>query len=448
MFEQILKPNREKLNLKDVEIDISDQSPDYMDRHDVDLARFPHFYYGEHQLDPSTMELVDLDFNGFVPTLSITFYDLQGFIYKYGLPIDDAKITLMFPSANKTLGNIFMEFKIESYSVKTHESENLKKFEMICILNVNELLLYEMKTYKNMTSFEVFQEFARESGLGFISNVSSTNDRMDWINFNKRNFKFLEEVRDASWRNEDSFMWAYIDPYYNLVLVDVEKAMSQSLKEIVWAMDDLFSAEGESNDGTTGPPVLSTSGEYNTTNIFVADYFLHNNSTEISLEHGYTRKIHYYDIDGNWSKRAGHYYKYDMDTITTPGSENNTIYAKSNDADFYKRNVRHLYGGILDTSNVHPDYFWAQAQNKENIRELEKFVVQVVLNKQNFNIKRFERLQLHIINNTQTADNSNRGKVNKQLTNNYIVIGFNLEFYGNSVAQFVNLVSREVQLPF
>lgn len=447
MLEQKFKPNKEKLKLTDISIDISQKQYDYVENKTDELAKKPQIYYNEFELYSGFITKMTIDFNSFMPTISFNYTDTMGLLLKSGLPIDDSKIKIMIPSNNKMLGNILMEFKIESYNIQTHGVTNVKKYDFVCILSINNILTSEYKSYTNKSSYEVFEEFAKNTGLGFVSNISSTNDRMTWVNFGIRNLEFLCDVRDHSWIGENSFVWAFIDPYYNLVLVDVEKSLSTDLNNVVWSYDEMFSAEGQpKNNVTTGPPILTNADHYKTSNLHIFDYNIVNSSTLISLQGGYRRNVHYYDLDGNWKDRAGHYHLYGLDTISTPGSESTKIYTRSDDNEFYEQNSRNIYGGVLDTKNVHPDYLWAKVQNEENVRDMGKFIVQVLLKSQNFNIKRFEGLQLQLVESTVTTT-SEQDPVNDQLSNNYICIGFSFEWNTSGITQVVNLISREISLP-
>lgn len=48
----------------------------------------------------------------------------------------------------------------------------------------------------------------------------------------------------------------------------------------------------------------------------------------------------------------------------------------------------------IDTSNVFPDYLWAKCQNEENIQDLQKIVIRIILPICNFNIRRYEKIKL------------------------------------------------------
>lgn len=448
MLEQKFKPNKEKLNLTDIEIDISKNSPQYSEDSTEVFSQFPHVFYNNYKIEYSHVTELTIKCTGFLPVMTLKFIDIHSVIYKYGLPMDDSRIKIMWPSNNKALGNVIVEFKIESYDVNT-KRENLKEYVMTGMMSINSLLIPEYKTYKDMSSYEVFESVAKNTGLGFVSNISSTNDKMTWNNFGIRNIDFLKDVQAHAWIGETNFLWCYVDLYYNLNFVDVEAALAQNIKEIVWSFEGLAGNEHDPNNSVgSGPAILTNSGQYRTSNIYVSDYTILNDSTNISLESGYTKRVHFYDIDGNWSERSGYYHKYDLDTITSSGDTK--IILKSDDTEFLNKNTKEIYSGIIDTKNMHQDFLWAQEQNKGNIAELEKFIIQLNLPKVNFNIKRFEKLQFQEYDNNMSAtnvSNNEEQKINTNLSGNYLVTGFELNYGKTKSSMTVNTISREIGIP-
>ena len=96
-------------------------------------------------------------------------------------------------------------------------------------------------------------------------------------------------------------------------------------------------------------------------------YEIVNQSTENALTYGHRRKINYYDRRGNWNERSGTFKIFDMDSITTPGIENNGVILKGapGDQNFLNNNVKQLYIGKLDKDNMHENAPYAYAQNKQ-----------------------------------------------------------------------------------
>ena len=72
-------------------------------------------------------------------------------------------------------------------------------------------------------------EVARDLKLGFNTNITNTNDQMKWSNMNKENYSFIKDITGKSYIDDNSFLTSFIDYYYNLNYINVEKALQESL---------------------------------------------------------------------------------------------------------------------------------------------------------------------------------------------------------------------------
>ena len=279
-----------------------------------------------------------------------------------------------------------------------------------------------------------------------MSNITTSSDKMNWINFGWKNTYFLQDLVNKAWVGETGFLWGFVDLYYNLNFIDLEKALSQDITEIKWVNTNIFDDQLSNEDPTNAPlisPMLTNSDSQKMSNTYFVGEKILNKSTETSLERGYLRNVHYYDIDGNWEEKSGAYKSYVLDTITTPGSENTSIYLKGDpgNLDFYNANQSYHYMDKLDTKNMYPDFLWAKLQNEENLQDLQKITMQIILPKPNFNIKRFDKVNLVFANNNVTvAGNAKNIKLNGQ----WLITGQYFEWNGSILYQYVNIVKREL----
>lgn len=440
MIEQKFIPNKNILNIEDVVIDSNGLSQDRANEKTKILYEVPQVYYYGVEFPMSFVPKLIIDTNKFMPTCYIVFNDVTNIIHNIGMPTDNAKITVILPTNGEFFSNIFLEFKIESFHIEMSRSSNSKKIHMWGILNVENLLIKDYKSY-DLTSYQVFENIAKESGLGLMSNISSSNDKMKWLNPGDNVYKFLQSCLDRSWVSESSYVWGFIDLYYNLNYIDVEKSLQQDVKELTWLVNNIEKKKIEE----VTPPYLTNENGFAGTNLYYTGEKIINQSTKISLNNGYIRNVAYYDFDGNWSEKAGSYKEYTLDTITTPGSESTSIILKGEpgNVDFYNKNQTYHWLGKLDTKNMHPDYLWAKAQNKENLKDLQKISMQITLPKINFNIKRFEKFKMLYVNNNENIKNDYD---NKLLNGDWLATGYSLEWNGKSYFQTVNIVKRELQI--
>lgn len=438
MLELKFKPNKGKLRLDDAIIDTIGNDYKYADEKLKILKEVPQVYYYNQEFPMQYVKKLEIESTKYLPTLHIVFNDVYNVIHDIGLPTDNAKVTVVLPSKSDNLADIFLEFKIIKFNTDPIRNNNNKKIEMYGILNVENLLIKNYESFADKTSYEVCEEMAQEIGLGLMSNVDTANDKMTWLNPGKNRYIFLQDdVIKKSWIGENSFVWSFVDFYYNINYVDVEKALTDDISEIEWV-----AKKHDEETPTTISPNLSNDMSMKDTNIFFVGEKIRNISTETSILRGYLRDISYYDVDGNWSEKAGSYKEYTLDTITAPDSDN-TVYLKGEPGDttFYENNKSYHYLGKIDTANMHPDYLWAEMQNNENTHDLQKISINVMIPHPNFNIRRFEKLKLSFVNNNINAAERTR---NFKLNGEWLVIGITYKWSGKAYYQTVTLVKREL----
>lgn len=438
MIELLFKPNRNKLKLDDVLIDSVGNDYNYAEEKLKIMKEVPQIYYYGQELPMQYVKKLKIESRDYLPTLHIIYDDVYNILHDIGMPGDNGKVVVILPSKSDNLSDIFLEFKIISFKTKGIVDNHNKQIEISGILNVENILIKNFESFKDKTSFEVCKELAEEIGLGLMSNVTASNDRMTWLNTGMNRYKFLSnEVIKKAWIGESSFVWSFIDFYYNINYIDVEKALNEDINNIKW-----IAKKDDTEDSIVIPPNLTNDMSMKDTNIFFAGEKVINNSTETSILRGYLRDISYYDVDGNWPERAGSYKEYTLDTITTQ-DKNNVVYLKGEPGDvtFYNNNRTYHYLGKIDTANMHPDYLWAEMQNRENVLDLQKISMNITIPRPNFNIRRFEKVNLTFVNNNVNATERTR---NFKLNGEWLITGISFIWSGKNYYQNLTIVKREI----
>lgn len=446
MITQKLKPNRDLLKLRDVEIAIDGNEPKYAEHKITVSSTVPTVFYYNAELPTNYIKKIVVDSNKFLPMCYIIFDDVLGIMHDVGFPTDNAKLTIILPSQHPNLANIFMEFKIQDFDVEYIRNSTAKRIHLWGICNVDNLLIKKFEAHQDTSTYDIMKKVAQDAGLGLMSNVDTSSDKMSWLNPGMPVYKFLQDTINKAWVGETGYIWGFVDFYYNLNYIDLEKSLSQDIKEIKWipasTVDNTQATQGD-QEVKLIEPLLSNEGSLITSNTYFSGEKIINRSTNISLERGYIRNVHYYDVDGNWEDKAGAYKVYALDTITTSGNNETTIYLKGEpgDTSFYTMNQGYLYKDKIDTKNMYPDYLWAMVQNEENLYDLQKISLQITLPTPNFNIRRFEKIRLLFVNHNVSPQGTQR---NIKLNGEWLVTGVSYEWNGSAMAQFVNLVKREL----
>lgn len=448
MITQKIKPSKDKLKIEDVQIGLKNNSVDVAKFKDNIAQSLPVVYYYGIQLQQNNIKKLIVDSNKFMPLCYVCYVDANSLMHDVGFPTDNAKLTIVLPSTHDALANIFMDFKIQKYNVELLRNSNIKKIHMWGICNTENLLISEYKSYEKKSSYDLMKETASNAGLGLMSNVESSSDVMTWLNPGQSYHEFLQDVAKKSWVGESGYIWSFVDLFYNLNYIDVEKALSDEIKDIKWINTTIFNVSApnkisKSVDTIETTPYLTNEISQLGSNIYFTGEKILNQSTDISLKRGYLRNVNFYDIDGNWTDKAGAYKKYALDTITSSGNQNNAVYLKGEpgSTDFYNKNVKNHYLDKIDTKNMYPDFLWAKMQNSENLYDLQKIAMQITLPMPNFNIRRFEKIKLVFFNSNQGVTNS---VTNTKLNGEWLVTGIKFEWDGGALHQFVNIVKREL----
>lgn len=436
MIENKFLPNKDLIQLRPLEIDVShlpaDAQQDAADNMGVGIQIY---YYGV-EIDKFSIRQLTISSIALIPELTILFKDQTGLMRSENFPTDDAVLSVYLPSGSKLVKPIRMDFKILTYGETNETGESLTK--MICIANVPRLFIRDFKSYSQMSSVDVFKKLASETGMGFNSNIERTKDKMTWINPGQRPLWFIEDVTKHAWNGESGFMWSFIDFYYNLNYVDVEQCLQD--KEILLApLSTMNAAVGDENDALS-PMVFSDDSGFELTKNYFRKHIITNNSTNLSLQNGYLKKIAYYDKYGNWGSKAGSLQIFGIDSITTPGAENTSIILKGNPADmeFFKKNISTEWAGKIDTKNTFPDYAYAVVQNAQNINDLQKVSVDIILPAANFAVVRFQKVNL-IFTKRMTSEENTR------LSGEWLVTGIIYTYNKkNQFSQTIRLVKREL----
>jgi hypothetical protein len=443
MLEQKFKPNSEKLNIKPVEITTTGKEQKYVN-HDKEVREvLPQIYYYNAVILTSDIITLEVESSSFLPMCYLTFNDSQNMMDDLGFPTDNATVTVVLPSGHPNLANIFLTFKIIEYDQDTIANDIAKRISIVGILNIDDILIKEYNSY-NMSSYDTLTEIAKKSGTGFMSNIDSTADKMIWLNPGERNYNFIQDVVKKSWVSDESFMVSFVDFYYNLNFIDVEKQLSQDIKEIAWVKQNRIDNETPKETDVATPMLSNNKSLQQNNNYFTGENVV-NKSTDVSLQRGYTRNVHYYDIDGNWDKKAGAYKVYGLDTISSSKNGDNKIVLKGDgNSDFFTKNKSYIYMGKLDTKNVFPDYLWARVQNYENNIDLDKISMDIILPTPNFNIRRYEKIKLvYTKENVGVSGRPGSAKLNGE----WLVTKIKFNKVGTSMMyQTLTLIKRELEI--
>jgi len=456
MIEVITRPT---IVLKELSIDYDETLQDSgADEYAETLGLYPYLQIGNIVIQTNDTIKIILYNNHFLPKVEVHFKDPTFRLIDPLFPTDNEILSIFIQSNSEILMPVRMDFKIIEFNVNKNKSDDNQEltYVLIGILNVNPLYFTPFISYKG-TSYTVLKKISIDCELGFASNINDTNDEMVWINGSSPTLEFVQEIVQYSYKSDESFMYAYVDFYYNLNYVDIETALNEDISEQtgVMASSNIIKGDNEplSNLILTDHPDKSNS------NLYINKYNLINSSTKVNLQIGYATFISYYDMNNNT------FYKFKLETISTTSSNGNQIILKGNINELVDLNNITTRGimGRLDTDNVHPNFLYAEQQNSKNLNFLQKVKIKISLKLMNFNLYRFQKImikfyklsELHdddkpvvvnedTIKNPQNIDYDEK-RLNQRLTGEWLITAINYNFNRiGGFSQDITLVKREL----
>lgn len=411
------------MDLKPVEFG-SDGSKDTM----VDIGKKPFIWFNDVQID--LISKFRISSSSFLPTLYVEFEDQYSYYDNLRFPNDDARIRVFISSRSEILRPIYCEFKVTSFT-----KIGAKNYKLEGILNVNQMYISKVQSFNSSTSFEVLKKFAQLSKLGYSVNVNDTSDKMTWINPGDRGMDFCKDVIKRSYRSDQAFMYGFVDLYYNLNFIDIEQQLNFDLSKqtgiLTGGLNEIQEQLALAKETDALYMYLTNDESSSTTPNYIESYKIFNSSTSKSIKEGYSNRIKYYD----WQTKD--LLIFNMGTIT---NEDNVI-LKTDDEEFLQENIKQFWEGRLLSNNAHNNYHFANVQNTINLNDIQKIGIEIILPNPNFNLYRFMKIYILLINQGMTQINPD---FNKKLSGEWLIIDIQIYFDDGLMKQKVKLIRRDL----
>ena len=426
------------------------------------------------------LEMFELSCTGFYPTCRFSFFDVDGLFTARYYPKDGDIIQVYIRSQGDetTFKPIRIDFTVEDIKPlggggSTNTSSQLMIEGRMHVPN----LFTEKVQFQDNTSWNSLLSVAEELQLGYASNIEDTSDQQIWTNPYDTSEKFIKDITANSYLSDDSFFTSYIDPYYYLTFVDVNKLFGQesdletSQMFNQNALDTMGSGD-EAESDYEFPNMLSNMIQMQGTARYISKYQQINKSGQVSKNNGYKRYTQFWDLE------AKEFINEFVDPLTnnTPGMIPVTKGRTINGEVEGPRNeqVKFKYLGTQG-DNVHDNYYYASILNFQNLAEMEKFGMVLELDALNPAMLRYSRIYIQILefaqnvksvltapendenvpnasqrreespDNVASDKTSQNGIINEYLTGFYVIVG--IEYIltkPGGLRQRIHLRRREV----
>jgi len=370
----------------------------------------PFILLNNYQFSQDDVQRFLLDNSGLVPRVSIKLIDRKNTFGIDSFPRDGDVVTILLNSRNaSTFKSIHMDFDITNISSRKAVAGAFNEVSISGIAKIPRLYTEECRSFDVASSLDHLEEVARDLELGLATNIESANDNQVRIQAYNTTLDFIKETVNTSYITDDSFQRFYIDQYYYLTYIDVNKVFNspnESLEDLQTAMisaTNTFAERGgfedESNDDIESPLALTNYLQAKGFNHFINDYRLINNSSEISTLNGYSRDIVIYDNNSEDEERKQEF------TIEALTSEDLLDYEEPlkgrRNEDRAETHKKHKYIGRQNVGedglgNVHPNSNFAKIHQVQNLAEINKLKLKVTLASFNPSIYKYQKIPVLI----------------------------------------------------
>jgi len=367
--------------------------------------------------------------DSFIPEIQLMFTDYEFAFTSRTYPVSDIIVSIFIQSNVKELKSFSGDFIITNISSIPIPGSNNIMYSVSGELHIPKLYSSYSKSYKNMSSLAVLEQVANELNLGFADNQpEGTNDIMTWLMPNISYREFINQVIKFAYKNDNSFFDCFIDRYYNLNFINVEKQFAKDTE-----IDTGYIARDQSNlnmnrvlpndefDSVEVPIILTNHPNIKGNEFYIIDFNLISNHGEILKKYAIRSYLYWYEhgsaspsVENEPTKKLEsppfrmQYVEPLISTITNDGKLPQTTslneYA-TNDETSPIVNDRDWAG--LDYGNAHPSYKFAELLNFKNKIEIEKNLLEITLSGFSLNIIRGSRVRVEMFLNRLSALNSN-----------------------------------------
>lgn len=433
----------------DYDENVSDTDADYQKD---EIGKYPLIYIDGVQVENQNIKELIISNNLMFPTLEMTFSDPTSKLIMDKYPVDDTILSVYKRSTSDGLMDIKMDFKITNYTMINGVSGDKITLKLKAILNIDPLYLYNSESYKD-TSYNVLDKLSKEMKLGFASNIDGTNDEMVWINPGELRQSFINDIIKNSYIDDTTFLYGYVDFYYNFNYVDINKQLNSDISTQMTINDT--ERIGDEFENEPLPLILTNNKDSIETTMYIDKYTINQDSTEINIDSGYR-----YEYNG-YNKSDDHFKTYFIDSITDSGS--NGLILKGNpfttNGILYEQSISSEWMGKFDTTNVHENYLHTELQNNNNLKFLQKLKMTIRMGKPNYSLYRFQKVLVELYNfgkmeneeesNSKPIEPGEQGeydsKIIHYLSGEWLITAINFIFTSkNSNVQEITLVKREL----
>ena len=193
---------------------------------------FPYILINEYRLQRQEISSFEIDCTNFLPILHLKLLITNNQFTSQKIPKDGDIASVYLRSFNETYKPVRNDYLITHVETTfLNDQEPVTIFYITGILNIKKIWVEQNKAFKGK-SIDIIKKVATELQLGFATNIDGmTDDEMTWICDWKSYKDFIIHITNHSWKNENTFYRTFVDIYYNINFVEVEKQLNYGYED-------------------------------------------------------------------------------------------------------------------------------------------------------------------------------------------------------------------------
>ena len=372
---------------------------------------------GKLKLGQKDVKMMTIRMDEIVPTASVAFIDMGGNFTTGAYPLANTLMSVFVQSTVPQVKSLSMEFLITNISSMPLTGTTAIMYTISGEMHIPKLNGNYSKSFPKMTSKSALMQIAKDLKLGFADNQSEdTNDNMTWLMPNYSYKSAIKHITKLAYRDDDNFFDCFIDRYYVLNFVNVEKQFDTTNKEIdsgyTIIRDGVYDLDKSDPDKETQQPLkesmlLTNDPKASQSENFILDFSLMGSHGEILQRNSLRKYVYWYEHGLNSKDKSktddANLVSHFVEPLTSP-TENDAKAPHTTLVDEFKtaETTVKVWSGV-HYGNAHASYKFAELLNHQNRMETEKNVLKVKLAGLNKNIIRGSRVAVAIfVDRTQS----------------------------------------------
>ena len=375
----------------------------------------PFIHVNGYTFKDSDIISFELNMQGIIPTLNVNILDSRNQFSADTFPRDGDVLSIRIASKQTdTFKDIRMDFDIDSVSgpnTSTYEKAQGAKFSFTGSVKIPGLYAEECKAYEPATSLDHIEQIATELKLGLATNVDASDDMMKLVTPYQPLIDTLGNLVDHSYVGEESFQIYCIDPYYYINFVDVNALLNspEDFETTFSNFTQSFDETPEDEDDKLERELVLTNHEKSVgTTMHIKKFSLKQSSGGEVKKNGYKRVLQFFENDA--LTREESFVNFDVEPLSSTEMKDIEEPLKGRRGeDRYQKEIKYKYEGRKpvqdeqDGANTHLNFEFAKIHNVQNLTELKKMQLEIVLAKWNAGLHKYQKLPIAIYSESMTS---------------------------------------------